>query len=102
MVTSLSKSDTEGGTNLWPAELGNFVLVRRIKMNILSWNIKSFVTCVQFSDDGLAILIRVMSTFDLIVIYEVTISDNATKQLTRLKDLLNTNDPSRAYTGFVQ
>lgn len=71
-----------------------------MEIQILSWNIKSFVSCVRFSYDGLTVLKSLMTQFDLIIIYEVSRGSEGPKALNKLTDELNSEDAQRTYVNL--
>jgi len=71
-------------------------------IKILSWNIKSFSSCVNYYVDGLTVLKSLMVAYDVIVIYEIPLLDSGTQALQGLIKALNTQDATRLYTYLWQ
>ncbi|GHO79571.1 hypothetical protein KSD_73420 [Ktedonobacter sp. SOSP1-85] len=71
-------------------------------IKILSWNIKSFSSCVAYYVDGLTVLKSLMIDYDIIAIYEIPLSDNGTKALDKIIKELNAQDATKKYTYLWQ
>jgi endonuclease/exonuclease/phosphatase family metal-dependent hydrolase len=58
-------------------------------INVISWNIKGFVSCVGGGGNHRTVIEEVMNTFDLIFIYEVPNTVNGRNSLVTLRNRLN-------------
>jgi endonuclease/exonuclease/phosphatase family metal-dependent hydrolase len=62
-------------------------------MQVLSWNVKSFVSAVTLGGNFLDVLLNVINAFDLVVLYEVPNTPNGDTNLANLLTKLNPPPP---------
>jgi hypothetical protein len=72
-------------------------------VNIISWNVKSFASCIQNQANAFTAFRTILLTFDLMVMYEVPNSANGNTRLAELVTAMNPAPPAAAvYQSFAE